>query len=400
MTKEHPLILSAVRTPSGSFQGSLSSFTAPQLGALVVKEAVKRAAIPDPSQINEVIMGNVVSAGLGQNPARQAAIHAGLPVSVGAFTLNKVCGSGLKAAMLAASSILAGDGDLFVSGGMESMSRAPYLFWGRSGELKFGHGELTDALLNDGLWDPLENWGMGNAAEFIAEEYDVSREEMDQFAYQSHQKAIQAIDEGKFKEEIVPVEVKGRKGAVSVFDTDETPRRDTSLEVLANLRPAFVKDGKVTAGNAPGLNDGASAVVVASQAKAEVFGAEPLARIVGYAQVAVEPKYLFYAPAEAVPMLLEKIGWKLDDVDLIELNEAFAAQVLVDGKAMVDLGWDWDKVNVNGGAIALGHPIGASGARVLTTLIYALKDRGLSRGIVSLCLGGGEAVAMAIELIK
>ena len=399
MAKEQPLILSAVRTPSGSFQGSLSSFTAPQLGALVVKDAVQRAAIPDPTHINEVIMGNVVSAGLGQNPARQAAIQAGLPVSVGAFTLNKVCGSGLKAAMLAASSIRAGDGDLFVSGGMESMSRTPYLVWGRSGELKFGHGELTDALLNDGLWDPLENWGMGNAAEFIAEEYDVSREEMDKFAYQSHQKAIQAIDEGKFKQEIVPVEVIGKKGAVRVFDTDETPRRDTSLEILATLKPAFVKDGKVTAGNAPGLNDGASAVVVASQAKAEEIGAVPLARIVGYAQAAVEPKYLFYAPVEAIPLLLEKIGWKLDDVDLIELNEAFAAQVLADGKAMADLGWDWDKVNVNGGAIALGHPIGASGARVLTTLIYALKDRGLSRGIVSLCLGGAEAVAMAIELI-
>ena len=399
MTRQVPLILSAVRTPSGAFQGSLSSFTAPQLGALVVKEAVRRAGIPDPAQIHEVIMGNVVSAGLGQNPARQAAIGSGLPASVGAFTVNKVCGSGLKAVMLAAQSIRAGDAELFVSGGMESMSRAPFLIRGRSGELRFGHTELVDALLNDGLWDPFEDWGMGNAAEFIAEEYDISRDEMDQFAYQSHQKAIQAIDSGKFKAEIVPVEIQGRKGAATVFDTDETPRRDTSLEILAKLRPAFVADGKVTAGNAPGLNDGASAVVVASEEKAQELGAEPLARVVDYAYAAVEPKYLFYAPAVATPLLLEKVGWTLEDVDLIELNEAFAAQVLADGKAMAELGWDWNKVNPHGGAIALGHPIGASGARVLTTLIYALKDRGLKRGIASLCLGGAEAVAMAIEII-
>jgi len=399
MSRNTPLILSAVRTPSGNFQGSLSGFTAPQLGALVVKEAVCRAGIPEPADINEVIMGNVVSAGLGQNPARQAAINSGLPASVGAFTLNKVCGSGLKAVMLAAQSIRAGDGDLFVSGGMESMSRTPYLVRGRSGELKFGHRELTDALLLDGLWDPFEDWSMGNAAEFIAEEYDISREAMDEFAYQSHQKAIQASDQGKFKEEIVPLEIQGRKGAVSLFDVDETPRRDTSLEALAALRPAFIKDGKVTAGNAPGLNDGAAALVVASEAKAGQMGATPLARIVDYAQAAVEPRYLFYAPAVALPLLLEKIGWTLKDVDLIELNEAFAAQVLADGKALADLGWDWDKVNVHGGAIALGHPIGASGARVLTTLIYALKDRGLSRGIASLCLGGAEAVTLAVELI-
>jgi acetyl-CoA C-acetyltransferase len=341
----------------------------------------------------------VVSAGLGQNPARQAAIGAGLPVSVGAFTINKVCGSGLKAVMLAAQAIRAGDAELFVSGGMESMSRAPYLVRGRSGELRFGNKELIDALLNDGLWDPFEDWGMGNAAEFIADEYDISREEMDEFSFQSHQKAIQAIDSGKFKAEIVPVEIVGRKGAVTVFDTDETPRRDTSMEILGNLRPAFVADGKVTAGNAPGLNDGASAMVVGSQNKAEEMGAEPLARIVDYAQAAVEPKYLFYAPAVAIPRLLEKVGWTIKDVDLIELNEAFAAQVLADGKAMAELDWDWDKVNPHGGAIALGHPIGASGARVLTTLIYALKDRGLKRGIASLCLGGAEAVAMAIEII-
>ena len=400
MTRKYPLILSATRTPSGSFQGSLSSLTAPQMGAMVVKEAVRRAGIPDPADIHEVIMGNVVAAGLGQNPARQAAIFSGLPVSVGAFTINKVCGSGLKSVMLAAQSIRAGDAELFVCGGMESMSRAPYLVRGRSGELRFGHTELVDALLYDGLWDPFEDWGMGNAAEFIAEEYGITREEMDQFSYQSHQKAIAAIDSGKFKAEIVPVEIKGRKGDVKIFDTDESPRRDTSPEILARLRPAFVKDGKVTAGNAPGLNDGASAVVVASEEKAEQIGAQPLARILDYAYAAVEPKYLFYAPAVATPLLLEKVGWTLDDVDLIELNEAFAAQVLADGKAMADLGWDWEKVNPHGGAIALGHPIGASGARVLTTLIYALKDRGLKRGIASLCLGGAEAVAMAIEIIE
>jgi len=399
MTIKNSVILSAVRTPSGSFQGSLSGFSAPQLGALVVKEAVRRAGIPDPEDIQEVIMGNVVSAGLGQNPARQAAIHSGLPATVGAFTINKVCGSGLKAVMLAAQSIRAGDADLFVSGGMESMSQAPYLVEGRSGGLKFGHAVLKDALLHDGLWDPFEDWGMGNAAEFIAEEYNISREEMDLFAYQSHQKTIQAIDGGKFKDEILPIEIKGKKGVVTIFDTDETPRRDTTLEILAKLRPAFVKDGKVTAGNAPGLNDGASALVVASEGKAAEMGAEPLARIIDYAYAAVEPKYLFYAPAVATPLLLDKIGWSLDEVDLIELNEAFAAQVLADGKAMKNLGWDWDKVNVHGGAIALGHPIGASGARVLTTLIYALKDRGLSRGVASLCLGGGEAVALAVELI-
>jgi len=392
------VILSAVRTPSGRFQGSLSSIPAPELGAIVVKAAVERAGIKELADIDEVFMGIVVPAGLGQNPARQAAIFGGLPVSVGATTVNKVCGSGLKTAMLSAQAIRVGDGDLFVAGGMESMSRAPYLVNGRTGTLRFGHAELTDALLYDGLWDPFEDWGMGNAAEFIAEEFGVSREAMDEFAYHSHKKAITASETGKFKDEIVPIEVKGRKGKVTIFDTDETPRRDTTIEALAKLRPAFVKDGKVTAGNAPGLNDGAAAVVVASQVKAEEIGTQPLARIVGYTQAAVAPKYLFDAPAKALPRLLEKVGWTLDSVDLIELNEAFAAQVLANGTALKDMGWDWDKVNVNGGAIALGHPIGASGARVLTTLIYALKDRGLTRGIASLCLGGAEAVAMAIEV--
>jgi len=394
------LILSAVRTPSGKFQGSLSGFTATQLGALVVKEAVRRAEIKEAAEIDEVLMGNVVSAGLGQNPARQAAIFGGLPESVGATTINKVCGSGLKAVMLAAQAIRAGDGNLFVCGGMESMSRAPYLVRGRSGELRFGHGQLVDALLHDGLWDAFENWGMGDAAEFIAQEWDISRQEMDEFAFQSHQKALWAIDQGKFKAEIVPIEIPTRKGPPIIFDTDETPRRDTSLETLAALKPAFQANGKVTAGNSPGLNDGAAALVIASQAKAEQMGSKPLARIVGYAQAAVDPKHLFIAPAVAIPKLLQKVGWGLADVDLIELNEAFAAQVLADGKALAEHGWDWEKVNVHGGAIALGHPIGASGARVLTTLVYALKDRGLRRGIACLCLGGAEAVAMAIELLE
>jgi acetyl-CoA C-acetyltransferase len=392
------VILSAARTPSGSFQGGFNSLTAVDLGAWVVRAAVERASIPSHADIKEVIMGNVVSAGLGQNPARQAAFHAGLPVSVGAFTINKVCGSALKAAMLAAQAIRAGDGDLFVAGGMESMSRAPFLVDGRTGSLRYGHAQLTDALLRDGLWCALENWSMGDAAEFIANEYNVTREAMDEYAYKSHMKTIAAIDGGKFKQEIIPVEVKGRKGQVTVVDTDETPRRDTTLEGLAKLRPAFQKDGKVTAGNAPGLNDGAAAVVIASRAKAEQMGVKPIARILGYGNVALEPKYLFAAPAKTIPVVLKQVGWKLTDVDLIELNEAFAAQVLANGYELADQGWDWGKVNVNGGGIALGHPIGASGARLLATLIYALKDHGLKKGVVSLCLGGSEAVAMAIEV--
>ena len=395
---QEAVILSAVRTPSGKFQGSMSGFTAPKLGAIVIKAAVERAGVPDPGQINEVFMGNVVGAGLGQAPARQAAIFGGLPPNVGATTLNKVCGSGLKAIMLSAQAIRAGDGDLFVAGGMESMSRAPYLVDGRTGALRFGHAQLTDALLIDGLWDPFENWGMGDSAEFIAQEYGVTRQAMDEFALSSHQKAIAASDSGKFKTEIAPVEVPGRKGQVTIFDTDETPRRDTTLEGLSALKPAFQKDGRVTAGNAPGLNDGAAAVVVANRKKADEWGLTPLARIVGYAQAAMQPKYLFDVPSKAIPLLLKKVGWKLTDVDLIELNEAFAAQALANGYALKDMGWDWSKVNVHGGAIALGHPIGASGARLLTTLIFALKDRGLKRGIASLCLGGAEAVAMAIEI--
>ncbi len=397
---KQPVILSAARTPIGRFQGGLKNVPATQLGAIAIREAVKRANLPNLEEIDEVLMGNVVQAGNGQAPARQAGIFGGIPATVGAVTINKVCGSGLKTVMLAAQGIRAGDGQLYVAGGMENMSGAPFLVYGRRGELRFGHAQMTDALLHDGLWDPFEDWAMGDAAEFIAREYNVTREAMDEFAYNSHMKAIAAIDGGRFKDEIVPVEVKGRKGKVTIVDTDEGPRRDTSLEVLAKLRPAFQKEGRVTAGNAPGLNDGGAAVIVSSQAYAEAHSLQPMARIVGYAQAAEEPKYLFRAPAKAIPILLEKVGWTMDDVDLIELNEAFAAQVLADGYILAEqTGWDWDKVNVNGGAVALGHPIGASGTRVLITLLYALKQRGLKRGIAGLCLGGAEAVTMAVELI-
>ncbi len=399
MSKEtEAVILSATRTPIGKFQGALSAIPAAQLGALAVKAAVERAGLENLDDIDEVLMGNVVQAGQGQAPARQAAIFAGLPASVSATTLNKVCGSGLKAVMSAAQAIRAGDGQLFVAGGMESMSRAPYLIHGRNHELRYGHSQLTDALLHDGLWDPFENWGMGNAADFIAEEYEVSREAMDEFALKSHQKAAAAIEAGKFKSEIVPIELKGRKGEVTRFDTDEGPRRDASLESLSRLKPAFRPDGRVTAGNSSTLNDGAAALVIASRAYAESHGIAPLARVVSYGQAAVEPKWLFAAPAKAIPKVLAKAGWTLAEVDLIELNEAFAAQVLANGYELANQGWDWEKVNINGGGIALGHPIGASGARVLVTLIFALKERGLQRGLASLCLGGGEAVAMAVEV--
>jgi len=398
MNKENEaVVLSAARTAIGKFQGALSSLPATKLGAVAVQAAVERAGV-DPNEIEEVLMGNVVQAGVGQAPARQAAIFAGLPNAVGATTINKVCGSSLKAAMLAAQAIRAGDGDLFVAGGMESMSRAPFLINGRMGELKFGNQNLTDALLFDGLWDSFENWGMGNAAEFIADEYKVAREAMDEFALRSHLKAVQAQAEGRFNAEIVPVQIPARKGESILFDKDEGPRVDASLEALAKLKTVFKADGKVTAGNSSLMNDGAAAIVVASRAYSEKRNLKPLAKIVGYAQAALEPKYLFAAPAYAIPKLLKKIDWKLSDVDLIELNEAFAAQVLADGYALAEQGWDWDKVNVNGGAIALGHPLGASGARILTTLIYALKNRGLKRGVAALCLGGGEAVAMAVEV--
>jgi acetyl-CoA C-acetyltransferase len=392
------VILSAARTPSGRFRGALSPLSATQLGAAVIKAAVERAGLKNLEDIDETLMGNVVSAGLGQAPARQASISAGIPPTVGATTVNKVCGSGLKTGMMASQAIKAGDGDLFVCGGMESMSKAPFLIWARGGELRYGHGQMTDALLLDGLWDSFEDWAMGMAAEWVADEYQVTREAMDQWALDSHLKAIKAIDEGKFKAEIIPLEVPGRKGKITLVEEDETPRRDTSLEMLAKLKPVFTADGKVTAGNSPGLNDGAAAVVISSREKADALGIKPMARIVGYAQAAVPPKELFTAPAFAIPKLLEKVGWTLQDIDLVELNEAFAAQVLANGYALADKGWDWDKVNVNGGGVALGHPIGASGARVLTTLLYALRDRGGKRGIASLCLGGGEAVAMAVEM--
>jgi acetyl-CoA C-acetyltransferase len=392
-----PIILSAARIATGKFLGSLSTIPAPRLGAHVIKAALERAQLEKPEEIDEVLMGNVVSAGLGQAPARQAAIFAGLPPTVGGTTVGKVCGSGLKTCMIAAQAIRAGDGQLFVAGGMESMSGAPFLVRARSG-LRFGNQELTDSVLLDGLWDPFEDWVMGMAAEHIAEKYEITREEMDEWSLQSHQKAITATDEGRFKDEIVPLEIPLGKGKVSIFAEDETFRRDTSMEALAKLKPAFKSDGRVTAGNSPGLNDGAAALVIASRAKAQAMGRQPLARIVGYAQAAVEPKELFIAPAIAIPRLLKQVGWTLKDVDLIELNEAFAAQVLADGKALAKDGWDWQKVNVNGGAIALGHPIGASGARILTTLLYALRQRDLQRGIAAACLGGGEAVCMAVEL--
>ena len=390
------VILSAVRTPIGRLRSALASVAASELGATVVRAAVQRAALPDPSEIDEVLMGNVVSAGLGQNIARQAAIFGGLPATVGATTFNKVCGSSLKTVMLAAQAIRAGDGDLFVAGGVENMSQAPRLVDSRMDPAQGGKVEPRDALLVDGLWCPFEDWVMGDAAEFIGEEYGITREAMDRFALSSHQKAIAAIDGGKFKEEIVPVRVKGLNTEMNLVDTDEAPRRDTSLEALQRLKPSFKPDGKITAGNAPGLNDAAAALVVSSQSQAEAMGANVLARIVGYTQAAVDPKYIFAAPAKVILLLLEKTGWTLSDVDLIELNEAFAAQILANGQELSDSGWDWDKVNVNGGAIALGHPLGATGARLLTTLIHALKDRGLKRGIVSLCLGGGEAVALAV----
>ena len=392
------VILSAVRTPIGKFQGALSGLAAPRLGAVAIKAAVERAALPDKAAIDEVLMGNVVQAGVGQAPARQAALFAGLPVTVSATTLNKVCGSGLKAVMYAAQAIRAGDGQLFVAGGMESMTRAPFLVPGRTGEIRYGHVEMKDALLNDGLWDPFENWGMGNSADFIAEKFEVTRAAMDQFSLESHQKAVAAMDAGRFNDEIVPVEIPGRKGEVTLFSVDEGPRRDASLEALARLKPAFRPDGKVTAGNASTLNDGAAAVTVSSRAYAQANGLKPLARIVAYGQAALESKYLFGAPALAIPKVLAKAGWKLTDVDLIELNEAFAAQVLANGYALSQDGWDWSKVNVNGGGISLGHPIGASGARILASLVHALRARGLQRGLASLCLGGGEAVALAVEI--
>ena len=392
--KRDAVIVSAARTPIGKFMGALSTTPAPRLGAVAVKEAVKRAGI-DPASIDEVLMGCVVPAGLGQAPARQAAIYAGLPPSVGATTINKVCGSSLKAAMLAAQAIKAGDADIVVAGGMENMSLAPYLLPQARAGYRLGDGKVVDAVVTDGLWCGFANHHMGNSAEFIAEQYHLTREELDQFSYNSQMKAVAAIRDGKFKAEIVPVEIAQRKGPPLAFDTDECPRADTTVEALAKLSPAFKKDGIVTAGNAPGITDGAAAVVVMSREKADALGLKPLATITGYDQAAVEPLWLFIAPVHAVKKLMDKTGKTINDYDLIEANEAFAAQALADGKA---LGWDWARVNVNGGAIALGHPIGCSGARVLVTLLYALQDRGLKTGLATLCLGGGEAVALSVEM--
>ena len=402
------VILSAARTPTGRFMGSLSSLSAPDLGALAVEAALKRSGI-NYSSVYEVIMGMVIGAGAGQAPARQAALRGGLPDTVGATAVNKVCGSGLKAVMFAANAIKAGEADVFVAGGMESMSNAPYLLPNARQGLRYGPAVLEDSILHDGLWCSFQDWVMGSGAEFIARQFEISREEMDTYALHSHEKAAAATAAGAFDQEIVPLEVRGKRGEIRRITVDETIRAaynngtyelQTSIEKLAGLPPAFAEDGLVTAGNAPGLNDGAAALVVTSRAAAKGQGLQPMARIVGYMLAAVDPQWIFAAPARAIPALLAKLGWSLDEVDLIELNEAFAAQVLANGVDMQRqaFDWDWQKVNVNGGAVALGHPIGASGARVLVTLIHALQQRGLSRGIAALCLGGGEAVAMAVEM--
>ena len=392
---ENAVILSACRTAIGTFLGGLSSLTAPQLGAIVIKEAVKRAAI-DMNYIDEVIMGQVVQGGSGQAPARQAAIYGGIPPNIPALTINKVCGSGLKSVMLATAAIKAGDGHCYVAGGMESMSNTPYIMQGARNGFKFGDKKIVDLMIYDGLWDSFNNFHMGNAAEYTAEKSKITRQEQDEFAHNSQQKAVAAIKNGKFKAEIVPVDVPQKKGEPVIFNTDQGPRADTTLEVLSKLKPAFTKDGTVTAGNAPGLNDGASALVVTSESFAKKHGLRPIARIIDYTSAAREPKELFYAPIDAVGKLMKKMSVDISYWDLIEANEAFAAQCLADGK---ELSWDWSRVNVHGGAIALGHPIGASGARVLTTLIYALKDRGKKKGMATLCLGGGGAVALAIEMM-
>ena len=390
-----PVILSAVRTPIGKYLGGLSSFTAPQLGAMVVREAVSRAGV-DPAAVEEVIMGQVVQGGSGQAPARQALIHAGLPATIPAVTINKVCGSGLKAVMLASQAIKAGDAECIVAGGQESMSAAPHYVFGMRAGIKAGNQTMVDGMIHDGLWDSFGCCHMGEYAEYTAEKAGVSREDQDRFAYESHRKAVEATAAGKFKAEILPVQLPG-KGAPTTIAADEGPRKDTSVETLAKLKPAFRKDrGTVTAGNAPGLNDGSSALVVSSLAFAKANGITPLARVTGYATGGGEPREIFFAPVQAVRNLMGRAGTTIGDYDLIEANEAFAVQALADGR---ELGWDWDRVNVHGGAVALGHPIGASGARVLTTLLYALRDRGASTGLATLCLGGGNAVALSVEML-
>lgn len=387
-----PVLVSATRTPVGKYLGGLSPLQATELGSIAVREAVRRARV-DLDAIDEVILGNVVQGGLGQAPARQAAIGAGVPGVVPALTINMVCGSGLRAVMLAAQAIEAGHARCVVAGGMESMSNARYYVSGIRQGVKFGNQELVDGLIQDGLWCSFGECHMGSHAEYTAEKAGISRGEQDAFAVESHRKAIAAIESGKFSAETVPVEITGRKGT-TVIDRDESPRKDTNLEALSGLRPAFKKDGSVTAGNAPGLNDGASALVVTSREFADAHGLEVMASISGFAMGGGEPKDLFFAPIVAVRSLMESTGTDIGAFDLIEANEAFAVQALADGK---ELGWNWDKVNVNGGAVALGHPIGASGARVLTTLLYAMADRGAQTGLVTLCLGGGNAVAMSVE---
>jgi acetyl-CoA C-acetyltransferase len=394
MSRERePVIVGAARTAIGKFGGTLSAVPAVELGGVAIRAAVERAGV-DPAQVDEVIMGNVLQAGLGQNPARQASLRGGLPDEVGAFTVNKVCGSGLKAVMLAAQAIRAGDGDCYVAGGMENMNQGPFLLRKARFGYRLGNDELVDSTVHDGLWCAIEDQHMGNSAEWIACEYNVNREDQDALALESHRRAAAAIKAGRFRQEIVPVTVPGRKGPDIQFDTDEAVRFDTSREALARLKPVFQPDGTVTAGNAPGITDGAAALVVTARGYAEAHGLTPLARVVDYAQAAVKPLALFAAPIYAVRRLMDKMGVTIDHFDLIEMNEAFAAQTLADGR---ELGVDWSRVNVNGGAIALGHPIGASGARVLVTLLYALQDRDLQAGLATLCLGGGEAVALSVE---
>jgi acetyl-CoA C-acetyltransferase len=388
-----PVIIAAVRTAIGKFQGSLASLSAVELGACVVREAVHRAGI-EPAQVDEIIMGNVVSAGLGQNPARQAGLKGGLANHVAAMTINKVCGSGLKAVALAAQAIQTENAEIVIAGGMESMTNAPYLLPQLRAGHRLGHGKVLDAMITDGLWDAYEDFHMGMTAELVAEKYQISRQRQDAYAVESHRRALDAIKSCRFRDEIVPVAIPQKKGPPVEFAKDESPREDTTLDALARLKPAFKPDGTVTAGNAPGTNDGAAALVVTSLQTARKLGKEPLARIMGQAVSGVEPKWVMMAPVTAVQSLLKKVGWKQEDVDLFELNEAFAVQALA---VIQELGLDPAKTNVNGGAVALGHPIGASGARILVTLLHEMARRNAHRGIAALCLGGGNAVALAVE---